>query len=113
MSQQTEQSYADRMFDLLRQGRLMRLLRIEAQANLSERLLERQFEQPFAIVFRLSENRQRDVALWCVCLIDLEAEDGESIIVNHALPGMSDAIPKEAHGLDTFEVNLRDMEPEI
>lgn len=106
----TEAEYIEKMFDKLQAGQLMELLKLEAQCDLGDWIAQKFLEKldEFLVVFRLSMNRTRDVALYCVCSV--KQGNDPAIYVRHALPGLMGNLPKEAVGLDGFEINFCDME---
>jgi len=110
----TEPQYSLRLFQKLESGQLLDLLKVEAQFQLGEWIGEKFLDNQmhFAVVFRLSLNRVRDVALHCVCSMDL-TQDEPKIYVKFALPGFIDAPPKELAGLEVYELGFEDMEPRI
>lgn len=111
---QTEAAFCSRLFDRLISGDMMEILKLEAQCDLGDWITERFLDNKneFLVVFRLSENKLRDVALFCVCSMNMTAEDPR-IYVKHALPGFVGKVPPEAKGLESFEVGFCDMESRI
>lgn len=109
----TEQEYTSHMFDMLLEGKLAFLLKVEAQVDLLEWLANGRLlnGDDFLVVFRTSVNRKDDSALHCVC--SCVSDDFPKIKVRHALPGVMGRMPPEADGLEGFEVNFCDMEPTI
>jgi hypothetical protein len=104
----TEREYGQAVFDALQSGRLLSLLKPEAKVEVGEWILERMSEgnKEFVIAFRFSLNRGRDVGLFCVCSPE---DDGESLFVRFALPGMMDKPPAETKGLGAFEICFCDL----
>ena len=105
----TEKEFSAHMFRKLEQGRLLDLLNLDAQADLSEWIIGQFFSgKEFVVVFRLSLNRKRDACLFCVCSV--RNADREALVdVRHAIPGLIDNVPKEVLGLESFEVGFCDM----
>ena len=107
----TEQEFSKKFFDTLEDGRLMFLLKVEAQVDLLEWVAEvnpLDGEQEFLVSFRTSLNSARDSAIHCVCTCS--GERFPTINVRHATHGFMDSPPVEADDLEGFEVNLCDME---
>lgn len=109
----TETEYSRKLFEKLETGNLMDLLNIDAQVRLGDWISEKYLDGAhFSVVFRLSMNRVRDVALHCVCAMDM-MQDEPKIFCKFALPGFIDAPPKELAGLEVFELGFEDMEPRV
>ena len=110
----TEAEYSKRMFERLECGDLMGLLGIEAQCDLGDWISGRFLggKREFLVVFRLSLNRIRDVALFCVCSMDMSGDEA-AIRVRHAIPGQIGSPPAEAFGLEPYEMSFCDMEAGI
>lgn len=107
----TEQEFSRKFFDALHEGRLMFLLKVEAQVDLLEWVSSTNpldGEQEFLVAFRTSLNSERDSAIHCICTCD--GREFPTIKVRTARHGYMDSPPGEAHGLEWFEANLCDME---
>jgi hypothetical protein len=103
----SERDLVGRMSELLAAGRLMYLLRVEAQARLYEWLDGKESSgDPFAVMFRLSANRGIDVAMYCKCYVDMGGDEPlirvDDTFVSVA--GYDKGLGK------AFEVGLKDLE---
>lgn len=103
----SERDLVGRMSGFLAAGRLMDLLRVEAQARLYEWIDGKESDgSPFAVMFRLSANREVDVAMYCKCHVDMGGDE--------PLIRVDDTFASVA-GYDkglgkAFEVDLKDLE---
>jgi len=111
----TEAQYSRKLFDKLESGQLLDLLNIESQVKIGDWISQKFLDnsKEFLIVFKLSMNRLRNVALFCVCSMNLK-DDEPKIYVDFAIPGFMDATPPEAQNItDRMILNFDDMEPRI
>lgn len=106
MCDMTESEFADHMSKMLEQGRMLDLLKPDSAMDLEKWMLERfRAGKDFVVAFRLSLNRKRDACLWCVCSL----REMRCVDVRHMIPGLVGSIPKEAKGLEPFEINFCDL----
>ena len=110
----SEPEYLGKLFSHLKSGDLVELLGLKAQFKLGEWIGEYFLDtkDKFVVVFRLSLNRIRDVALFCICSMDLTGEDAK-VNVESSIPGFIDACPETAKGLPSMIFSFHDMEPRI
>ncbi len=111
----TEAQYSRKLFDKLEAGQLLDLLKLESQVKVAdwigEKFLDNQNE--FLVIFQLSMNRVRNVALFCVCSMNMKEEEAK-IYVRHAIPGFLDNPPKEVKNcIEQIVLNFDDIEPRI
>jgi hypothetical protein len=107
----TEAEFSRKMFEHLENGTLLALLKDVAIDDLLDWIGKSEDDDEFVVVFRLSLNRGRDVALFCVCSMSM-TEDW-MVDVRHAIPGFIDNPPAETDGLQGFEFSFCDMEATI
>lgn len=119
MTGMTESEYVEAMFGLLESGRVADLMKLDAQVDFAEWLVgvAKSGVSEFLVTFRLSLNRKRDAALYCVCR--LTGEGFFKMMVKDAIPGLigagihEDLAPEAARGLEGFEVRFCDMETNL
>jgi hypothetical protein len=111
----TEGEFADHMFKILEDGRMLDLLKPDSAMDLEKWMLERFrvaigddgriSDKSIVVMFRLSLNRKRDACLYCVCSL----REMHCVEVHHAIPGLVGNVPKEAKGLESFEISFCDL----
>jgi hypothetical protein len=106
----TEREFVQRMCKKIEEGNLLRLLKDDSCEDVVVWALDNRMRKPdqdTVVVFRLSQNRQRDVALFC--LASLDNLPTIQMRVKKMFPGFMDSPPEELDGLSVFEINFCDM----
>jgi len=107
----SERGFIKRMSLLLSKGRMMDLLRIETQARISEWLEGREATgESFIVMFRLSNNRGVDLAMYCKCRVDMSGDE-PLIRVEDSFPSVVGY--DKGVGVDPFVIELKDLETMI
>jgi hypothetical protein len=108
----TEQEYARRLLSCVGKGRLVDAMEIRAQADFCDWVSDRGLLDgaPFLVSFRLSQNRRRDVCLWCACEVDMGGDE-PLVKVTRSEPGVVGSVPRFMEGLPAYDVPLTDLGP--
>ena len=104
----SERGFIKRMSMFLSKGRLLDLLRVEAQVRLCEWLDGKETDgEPFMVMFRLSHGRDVDMAMYCKCRVDMSGDE-PVIKVQDIFPSTAGYDKKS--DLAPFVVELKDLE---
>lgn len=114
ISERTENEYQTEMFGRLRAGKMFSLLTSSAEADLSYWIADNGYlnGKQFVVCFNLSQNRLRNVVLYCVCEIDMSRNEPK-VNVLKMIPGFADKSPVEAYGKKGFQIFFCDMNPNL
>lgn len=108
----TEQEFYQKMFEKLKEGKFVDLLKPEAQNdffNWASSLKLQEKEITFVIRIRLSMNRTDDTALYCLSKIDMMGDEF-GVKVLKTVPGMTSLVPDEMKSELGFEVGFCDFD---
>ena len=105
----TESEFFEILFYTIDKDRFLDLIKEEARKDFINWTKKLSTSKKFCIMIRLSLNRARDAALYCMCSL----KEKSAVKVKSSVPGLSGLVPKEAQKMSGFEFNFCDLNTNI